>query len=116
MEAEGQTREALNVGVSNLNHTLGGVQESNTATRESMHAIAEQSRLNDERMRDMYQRSQRTTLMMVILCLAVVLGALALGAYILYFINQPGNAPTVGVSAFDPTGILTQGPPLPAGR
>lgn len=116
MEAEGATREALNTGVSNLNHTLGGVTESSTATRESMHALSEQSRMNDERMRDMYQRSQRTTIMMVILCLGVVLGALALGLYILWFINQPGNAGTAGVSAFDPAGILTQGPPLPAGR
>jgi len=117
IEAEGATREALNTGVSNLNNTLGGVQESSAATRESMHAISEQSRLNDERMRDMYQRSQRTTLMMVILCLAVVLGVLALGLYLLWFINQPGNVGVVpAVSSFDPAGILTQGPPLPHER
>lgn len=116
MEAEGATREALNVGVTNLNQTMGGVQESSTATRESMHAISEQARLNDERMRDMYQRSQRTTIMMVVLCLAVVLGALALGLYMLWFINQPGNTVGVSASAFDPAGILTVGPPLPAGH
>lgn len=117
MEAEGATREALNVGVANLNQTMGSVTESSTATRESMHAISEQARMNDERMRDMYQRSQRTTLMMVILCLAVVVGALALGVYLLWFINQPGNTPLIpAVSAFDPAGILTQGPPLPTDR
>lgn len=115
IEAEGATREALNTGVSNLNQTLGGVQESSNATRESMHAMSEQARLNDERMRDMYQRSQRTTLMMVILCLAVVVGAMGLGLYMLWFINQPGQA-AASLSGFDPASIATQGPPLPHGR
>ena len=108
MHQEDASRRQLNEGVSELTSTLGGVQESNTATRASMQAVVEQTRINDERMRDMYQRSQRTTLMMVVLCLAVVVGALALGFFMLYAINNPGvlrpdaSAPLVGPPRLHP--------------
>ncbi|MEE9405314.1 MAG: hypothetical protein V3V20_10495 [Algisphaera sp.] len=108
MHAEDVSRQKLNATVASLDNTMGGVQDSSTATRESMHAMTEQSRMNDERMRDMYQRSQRTTLLMVILCLAVVLGALALGLYMLWFINQ-------GADAASMTPLLGIAPPLPDG-
>ena len=117
MEAEGQTREALNTGVANLNHTLGDVNESSAATRESMASISEQTRVNDERMRDMYQRSQRTTVMMVILCLAVVVGVLALALFIVYAIINPEvlRAAPAAANAVNAATALVVGPSLPAG-
>ncbi|MEM8737885.1 MAG: hypothetical protein AAGG38_05320 [Planctomycetota bacterium] len=85
---EDDTRGQLNQGVAALNDTLGQVTASNQATRESMGAVVEQTRVNDERMRHMYQRSQKMNTMMVLLCLALATGALALGGYMAVLVSR----------------------------
>lgn len=91
---EHESRGRLGEGVATLNDTLGQVTASNAATRESMGAVVEQTRVNDERMRNMYQRSQKMNTMMVLLCLALATGALALGGYMAVLVSrvvQPGT-------------------------
>lgn len=98
--AEGhESRGQLNQGVTALTATLGGVQESNAATRDSMNAVVEQTRVNDERMREMYQRSQKMNTMMVILCLAIATGALALGGYMAVLVSKVVQAPGVDAAS-----------------
>ena len=82
------TRNQLNEGVATLNTTLSHVMDSNAATRDSMGAVVEQTRVNDERMRQMYQRSQKMNTAMVLLCLALATGALALGGYMAFLVNK----------------------------
>ncbi|MEO0515507.1 MAG: hypothetical protein AAF086_09495 [Planctomycetota bacterium] len=98
-----ESRTQLNQGVAALTTTLSGVQESNAATRASMNAVVEQTRVNDERMREMYQKSQKMNTMMVILCLALATGALALGGYMAVLVNRvvqnPPVSPAPSVSA-----------------
>lgn len=98
--AEGhESRSQLNQGVAALNDTLGQVRESNAATRASMGAVVQQTQVNDERMREMYQRSQKMNTMMVILCLALATGALALGGYMAVLVSKVVNEPAASVTA-----------------
>lgn len=90
---EDQTRERLNQGVTGLNDTLSHVMDSNTATRDAMGSVVEQSRVNDEQMRDLYRRSQKMTTAMVLIALALATGALALGGYMAYLITQMNTTP-----------------------
>jgi ABC-type transporter Mla subunit MlaD len=86
------TRGRLNDGIAALDSTLGHVAESNAATRDSMGAVVEQTRVNDERMREMYQRSQKMNTAMVLLCLALATGALALGGYMAMMVSRMNTA------------------------
>lgn len=99
LDDEQNTRGQLNEGVATLNTTLGHVMDSNVATRESMGAVVEQTRVNDERMRQMYQRSQKMNTAMVLLCLALATGALALGGYMAFLVNKVVNEPAATTSA-----------------
>lgn len=96
---EGDTRGRLNQGVTALNDTLGHVMDSNAATRDSLGSVVEQTRVNDERMRTMFQRSQKMNTAMVLLCLALATGALALGGYMAVLVSRvvdsETNAPAV---------------------
>jgi len=83
-----ESRTQLNQGVAALTTTLDGVQDSNAATRASMNAVVEQTRVNDERIREMFQKSQKMNTMMVILCLALATGALALGGYMAVLVSK----------------------------
>ena len=89
MAEEDASRKQLNAGVANLNDTLGGVQQESTATRESMHRLQEESRLNDQRMHEMYQKSNKLTLLMVILCVAVMVAVLAMIGGLVYVLVNP---------------------------
>ncbi|MEM1028165.1 MAG: hypothetical protein AAGJ38_08785 [Planctomycetota bacterium] len=98
--AEGhESRTQLNQGVGALTDTLGEVRASNAATRESMGAVVEQTRVNDERMREMVQRNQKMNTLMLILCLALATGALALGGYMAVLVSKVVNTPAESVSA-----------------
>ncbi len=102
----------LNQGVAALTTTLGGVQESNAATRAAMNAVVEQTRINDERMREMFQRSQKMNTMMVILCLALAIGALALGGYMAVLVSKVVKTPPpAAASAASPTTPLISATP-----
>ena len=92
---EDQTRHKLNEGVAGLNDTLGHVVASNAATRDAMGTVVEQSRVNDEQMRELYSRSQKTTTAMMLVALALATGALALGGYMAYMISQMNATPVV---------------------
>ncbi len=92
---EDQTRAKLNDGVTGLNDTLGHVIASNAATRDAMGTVVEQSRVNDEQMRELYTRSQKTTTAMILIALALATGALALGGYMAYMISQMNTTPVV---------------------
>lgn len=109
---EHESRGRLGEGVAALNATLGQVTESNAATRDSMGAVVEQTRVNDERMRNMYQRSQKMNTMMVLLCLALATGALALGGYMAVLVSRVVQPPTATVAAPAVTPTTT---PDPAG-
>lgn len=115
--AEGhESRNELNQGVAALNDTLGEVKQSNAATRDSMGAVVEQTRVNDERMREMYQRSQKMNTMMVILCLVLATGALALGGYMAVLVSKvvSDQAGAAAVEQMPAEEIIeVAGPPLP---
>ncbi|MEM7627357.1 MAG: hypothetical protein AAF333_17310 [Planctomycetota bacterium] len=110
---EKDTRGQLNEGVATLNTTLGHVMDSNAATRDSMGAVVEQTRVNDERMRQMYQRSQKMNTAMVLLCLALATGALALGGYMAFLVNKVVNEPTA-TSSPSPTAPAAPAEATPA--
>lgn len=80
----GKTREQLN-------QTLGDVARSSTETRESIAGVVEQSRTNDQRMREMYQRNQRVNTTLMTVCLVLAIGALALGGYVAWTLSQMGG-------------------------
>lgn len=112
---EHESRGRLGEGVEALNDTLGQVTASNTATRESMGAVVEQTRVNDERMRTMVQRSQKMNTAMLLLCLALAAGALALGGYMAVLVSKvvqqdgnPAMSPTTSYGADAPAGTLGQ--------
>ncbi|MBB6429707.1 hypothetical protein [Algisphaera agarilytica] len=113
------SRTELSQGVAALNDTLGEVKQSNAATRDSMGAVVEQTRVNDERMREMYQRSQKMNTMMVVLCLVLATGALALGGYMAVLVSKVVNeepgvaATTVQPAPGDMASFEPAGPPLP---
>ncbi|MEM1108748.1 MAG: hypothetical protein AAGH99_08665 [Planctomycetota bacterium] len=87
--ADGQeTRSQLNDGVAALTDTLGEVRESNAATRESIGAVVDQTRQNEAQMREMMQRNHKTNTLMMILCLALATGALALGGYVAVMVGE----------------------------
>ncbi len=100
---EDQSRGRLNHGVAALNDTLGHVMDSSAATRASMGAVVEQTRVNDERMRTMFQRSQKMNTAMVLLCLALATGALALGGYMAVLVSRM-NVDANAVNATAPAG------------
>lgn|GEM_PF-2230640 len=116
MAEEDVSRKQLNAGVANLNDTLGGVQEESTATRESMHRLNEESRLNDLRMQEMYQKSNRMTMLMMVLVLALVIGALAMIGGLVYVLLNPDLLRAPADAAAEAVTVLVAGPPLPAGR
>ena len=60
-----------------------------------MGTVVEQSRVNDEQMRELYSRSQKTTTAMMLVALALATGALALGGYMAYMISQMNATPVV---------------------
>lgn len=109
-----KSRTQLNDGVAALTDTLGDVKQSNAATRESINAVVDQARAHDEQMREMVQRSHKMNTMMVILCLALASGALALGGYVAVMVNrmisEPTPAETVGVA---PSAAPTEAEALP---
>lgn len=109
---EQDTRGQLNEGVATLNSTLGHVMDSNVATRDSMGAVVEQTRVNDERMRQMYQRSQKMNTAMVLLCLALATGALALGGYMAFLVNKVVNEPaaTAAPAVIAPVPVTVETP------
>ena len=100
MAEEKQTRRDLTDTVGTLNTTLDDVTAASTATRDSMGAVVDQTRHDSEQMRELFQRSQKMNTAMVLLCLALATGALALGGYMAYLISQ--NAPATPAPAAAP--------------
>ncbi len=122
MAEEKQTRHQLTDTVGSLNSTLDQVTAESTATRDSMGAVVSQARIDNEQMRDMFQRSQKLNTAMVLLCLALATGALVLGGYMAYLISQNsgGSAPVtapagpaVSTPALDASGIDAQASTAP---
>lgn len=70
-----------------LNETLGEVARSSA----SMTGVVEQTRANDQQMREMYQRNQRVNTTMMTVCLVLAIGALALGGYVAYIVSNMGG-------------------------
>jgi uncharacterized phage infection (PIP) family protein YhgE len=88
LSEEDQSRTQLNDGVAALNGTLGHVMDASAATRDAMGTVVDQARLNDEHMRTMFRRSQKMNTAMMLLCLALTIGALALAGYVAYMVSQ----------------------------
>ncbi|MEM1353673.1 MAG: hypothetical protein AAGH88_02195 [Planctomycetota bacterium] len=67
-----------------LNQTL-------SETRTSMAGVAEQTKANDQRMREMYQRNQRVNTALMAVCLVLAVGAISLGGYVAYLVSHMGG-------------------------
>ena len=111
MAEEKQTRRDLTDTVGSLNSTLGDVTAASTATRESMGAVVDQTRHDSEQMRELFQRSQKMNTAMVLLCLALATGALALGGYMAYLISR--NSPLPPAPAPATPSVTTSLQPMP---
>ena len=79
---ESETKRDLQTGIAAMTSTLESVEVSNLAAERAMTDAQEQQRRSEERMMELYRKSQRTTGIMLLIAAFAVAGALAFVAYL----------------------------------
>ncbi|MEM6394058.1 MAG: hypothetical protein AAF797_14930 [Planctomycetota bacterium] len=99
MAEETVARQELRDGLSTLDATMGEVKAATDESRAAAVSLANESRGREDATRELFQRSQRMTLVFTVVSWALAIGAIVVAAYVGIKVSQMDTTPAPSTAA-----------------